>query len=212
MSLMPKQSDLMRLTGEPLKAYLQTALQSPATGSSDFDLNNDQHNFAETELRRAAVLIAIQIRDGAPHVILTKRSSALKNHPGQVAFPGGKIGPSDATAIQAALREAEEEIALPRAQVDVLASLPDHITVTRFRITPVVAYVEGSFHPVAERGEVEEVFTVPLSFLMQPQNYSICERHYKGYIRRYYTVPYGPHYIWGATARMLRAFADCFAP
>jgi hypothetical protein len=56
------------------------------------------------------------------------------------------------------------------------------------------------------------VFTVPLSFLMQPQNYSICERHFKGYIRRYYTVPYGPHYIWGATARMLRAFADCFAP
>ena len=99
MSLMPKQSDLMRLTGEPLKAYLQNALQSPATGSSDFDLNNDQHNFAETELRRAAVLIAIQIRDGAPHVILTKRSSALKNHPVRLRFPGGKIDPSDATAI-----------------------------------------------------------------------------------------------------------------
>jgi len=152
MSLMPIQSDLIRLTGEPLKAYLQTALQSPATGSSDFDLNNDQHNFAETELRRAAVLIAIQIRDGAPHVILTKRSSALKNHPGQVAFPGGKIDPSDATAIQAALREAEEEIALPRAQVDVLASLPDHITVTRFRITPVVAYVEEAITPLQNEG------------------------------------------------------------
>ena len=210
MYLMPKQSDLMQLTGKPLKTHLRSALQNPAWGSSDYDLNADRQSFNKNALRAAAVLIAIQNQDGIPHVILTKRSSALKNHPGQVAFPGGKIDPCDATAIQAALREAQEEIALPSTQVDVLGSLPDHITVTGFRVTPVVAFIEDSFNPVPEAGEVDEVFPVPFNFLMHPSNYTICKRRYMGYDRRYYTVPYGPHYIWGATARMLRAFADCF--
>ncbi len=209
---MPKQSDLMRLTCEPFKTRLRSALQNLTRGSSDYDLNADQQSFNKKDLRGAAVLIAIQVQDGMPYVIFTKRSSALKNHPGQVAFPGGKIDPCDATAIQAALREAQEEIALPPNQVHVLGSLPDHITVTGFRVTPVVACIEGSFLPVPETGEVDEVFRVPFDFLMHPQNYTICKRHYLGYDRRYYTIPYGPHYIWGATARMMRAFADCFDP
>ena len=210
MYLMPKQSDFKRLIGEPLKNHLRSALQNLTQGTSDYDLNADQQSFNKKDLLGAAVLIAIQIQDGIPYVILTKRSSALKNHPGQVAFPGGKIDPCDATAIQAALREAQEEIALPPTQVDVLGSLPDHITITGFRVTPVVAYIECSFHPVPKTGEVDEVFRVPFDFLMHPQNYTICKRRYMGCDRRYYTVPYGPHYIWGATARILRAFAECF--
>ena len=212
MSLTPKQSDLMRLTGEPLKTHLRSALQNPARGSSDYDLNADQQSFNKTNLRAAAVLVAIQMQHGTPYIILTKRSAKLKNHPGQVAFPGGKIDPCDATAIQAALREAQEEIALPPDQVEVLGSLPDHITITGFRVTPIVAYIEGLFQPIPETGEVDEVFRVPLDFLIHHQNYTICKRLYMGYERRYYTVTYGPHYIWGATARMLRAFADCFEP
>ena len=209
MYLMPKQSDLMQLTGKPLKTHLRSALQNPAWGSSDYDLNADRQSFNKNGLRGAAVLIAIQNQDGKPHIILTKRSYALKNHPGQVAFPGGKIDPCDATAIQAALREAQEEIALPSTQVEILGSLPDHITVTGFRVTPVVASIEGSFNPVPEAGEVDEVFRVPFDFLMHPSNYTICKRRFMGHDRRYYTVPYGPYYIWGATARILRAFADC---
>ena len=212
MHLMPKQSDLMRLTGEPLKTHLRSALQNLTRGSSDCDLNANRQNFKKKDLCSAAVLIAIQIQDGIPYIILTKRSPALKNHPGQVAFPGGKIDPCDATAIEAALREAQEEIALSPTQVDVLGSLPDHITITGFRITPVVGYIKGLFYPVPEIDEVDEVFRVPFDFLMQPQNYTICKRRYMGYDWRYFTIPYGPHYIWGATARMLRAFADCFEP
>lgn len=210
MYLIPKQSDLMQLTGEPLKIHLRSALQNLTRGSSDYDLNADRKSFNQRDLRGAAVLIAIQIQDRIPHIILTKRSSALKNHPGQIAFPGGKIDPCDATPIQAALRETQEEIALSPTQVDVLGSLPDHITITGFRVTPVVAFIEGSFNPVPEVGEVDEVFRVPFDFLMHPSNYTICRRRFMGYDRQYYTVPYGPYYIWGATARMLRAFADCF--
>ena len=210
MYLMPKQSDLMQLTGEPLKTHLRSALQNLNWGSSDYDLNADRQSFNERDLRGAAVLIAIQIQDDIPHIILTKRSTTLKNHPGQVAFPGGKIDPCDATPVQAALREAQEEIALSPTQIDILGSLPDHITVTDFRVTPVVAFIEGSFNPVPEAGEVDEVFCVPFDFLMHPLNYTICKRRFMGYDRRYYTIPYGPYYIWGATARILRAFADCF--
>lgn len=210
MYLMPKQSDLIQLTGELLKTHLRSALQNLTWGSSDYDLHADRKRFEQRDLRVAAVLIAIQIQNGIPHIILTKRSSALKNHPGQVAFPGGKIDPCDATPIQAALRESQEEIALPPTQVDVLGSLPDHITVTGFRVTPVVAFIEGAFNPIPGAGEVDEVFRVPFDFLMHPSNYTICKRRFMGYDRRYYTIPYGPYYIWGATARMLRAFADCF--
>ena len=200
----------MQLTGEPLKTHVRNALQNLTWGSSDYDLNADRQSFNERDLRGAAVLIAIQIQDDIPHIILTKRSTTLKNHPGQVAFPGGKIDPCDATPVQAALREAQEEIALSPTQIDILGSLPDHITVTDFRVTPVVAFIEGSFNPVPEAGEVDEVFCVPFDFLMHPLNYTICKRRFMGYDRRYYTIPYGPYYIWGATARILRAFADCF--
>ena len=209
MYLMPKQLDLIQLTGELLKTHLRSALQNLTWGSSDYDLNADRRSFNKNGLRGAAVLIAIQIQDGIPHIILTKRASGLKNHPGQIAFPGGKIEACDATPTQAALREAQEEISLSPTKVDVLGSLLDHITVTGFRITPVVAFIEGSFNPVPEAGEVDEVFRVPFDFLMQHSNYTICKRRFMGHDRRYYTVPYGPYYIWGATARILRAFADC---
>ena len=193
---------------ESFRKCLLEALNHTLPGSSDFDLNDNLPSLVSTDLCDAAVLIAIHDINNNPNIILTKRSSALENHPGQIALPGGKIDAEDKTAINAALREAEEEISLMRGQVEVLGCMPKHITITRFRVTPVVAIVKGPFIPNAEENEVEEVFSVPFSFLMALESYTICARKYLGSERYYYTVPYGPYYIWGATARILRAFAE----
>ena len=190
---------------DPL-ARLRAALAAPGRPTSDYDLNAARPK--PRPLREAAVLIAVEERAGGPVVWLTKRSSALRHHPGQVAFPGGRIDPGDASAQAAALREAEEEIGLGREGVEVLGAMPAHETVTGFRMTPVVARVLRPFEPRPEAGEVEEVFTVPLRHLADPANYAVRSRLWRGAERRYYAVPWGPHYVWGATARIARALAD----
>jgi 8-oxo-dGTP pyrophosphatase MutT (NUDIX family) len=187
---------------------IRAALRKPGRPSSDFDLNPETVLPAGRKLRPAGVLAPVVERDGALQVILTKRSSALKHHPGQIAFPGGKQDESDPDVIAAALREAHEEIALPPAQVEFLGTLPAHETVTGFVVTPVIGLVTGDFTPVPEAGEVDEVFSVPLDFVMDAQNFQVQGRRWRGLYRSYYAVPYGPYYIWGATARMLRAWSD----
>lgn len=190
-----------------LQNRLRRALEAAGKPSSDYDLNPEVVLPDGRKLRGAGVLVGIT--DGAdPQVILTKRSSALKHHPGQVAFPGGKIEESDADETVAALREAEEEIGLSSDLAKVLGSLPSHETVTGFQVTPVVAIVSDSFVPNPDTGEVAEVFRAPLSHLIKPQNYSVQYRRWRGQRRFFFTVPYGPYYIWGATARILRALAD----
>lgn len=188
-----------------LHTTLIAALSRKGRASSDFDLNKDIA-LPLGQLTPAAVLFVVDPVTG--HVILTKRSARLKHHPGQIAFPGGKQDPTDATLVDAALREAQEEIGLPPARVDVLGVLPPHQTVTGYQITPVLALLRGRFDPVPEAGEVSEVFTVPFDHLMNPASYRIEGRRWQGRRRLYYTVPYGPYYIWGATARILRAFAE----
>jgi len=187
---------------------LERASQRP---SSDYDLNPDITLPEGRRLRPAGVLVPI-LADGADaSLYLTKRSSALRHHPGQIAFPGGKQDEGDADVIAAALREAHEEIALDPANVAVLGTLPAHETVTGFLVTPVVARIRAPFEPVAEVGEVEEVFRVPLDHVLTPARYAVQSRRWRGTRRHYYTVPYGPYYIWGATARILRAMADAVA-
>ncbi|WP_420480636.1 CoA pyrophosphatase [Phaeobacter gallaeciensis] len=185
------------------------AVQSgPDAGSSDFDLNPEMSLPQARKLRPAGVLVPISLASGAPRVTLTKRSSALKHHPGQIAFPGGKVDEGDRDVTHTALREAWEEIGLPQDLPEVLGALPTHETVTSFTVTPVVALLRSEFDIRPEAGEVAEVFSVPLSHVLDPANYIIESRRWRGTRRRYYTVPYGPYYIWGATARMLRQFAD----
>ena len=187
---------------------LRAALARPAGPSSDFDLNPGIRPPAEKPLRPAAVLVPVWLHKNGPRLILTKRSSHLKHHPGQIAFPGGKVDPTDAGPEAAALREAREEIGLPETRVEVLGPLPIHETVTGFAVTPFVGLIRGPFDPVPEAGEVEEVFTVPLSHVLTPARFAIERRQWMGVWRRYYAVPYGPYYIWGATARILRGLAD----
>lgn len=185
---------------------LARALARPGFASSDFDLHPEIALPETRKLRPAGVLCAVT-GYGAPRVILTKRSSALKHHPGQIAFAGGKQEDSDADVTATALREAREEIGLPSDSVTVLGTLPTHETVTGFQVTPVVGIVTAPFAPRIDRSEVDEMFMVPLAHLSDPARYSIQQRRWRGTWRRYYTTPYGPYYIWGATARMLRGLA-----
>ncbi len=190
-----------------LRQRLEAALHRDGPPSSDYDLNPDVRLPADRKLRDASVLVPIICRDDEANVILTKRTSTLKHHPGQIAFPGGKVEDDDRDVTAAALREAQEEIGLPPAKVDAIGVLPFHETVTNFTVTPVLSLVEP-FEPVPQQGEVAEVFEVPLAHLMNAQLYSVQSRRWRGVQRSYYTVPYGPYYIWGATARMLRALSD----
>jgi 8-oxo-dGTP pyrophosphatase MutT (NUDIX family) len=187
---------------------LSRAFDRGADATSDFDLNPGVRPAPGRVLRAAGVLVAVL--DG--RVILTRRAAHLKHHAGQVAFPGGKVDPGDNGPQGAALREAREEIGLDPVQVRVLGHLPVHETITGFAVTPVLATVTGPFRPLPEAGEVDEVFTVPLAYLMDPASYRIEQRRWQGVQRRYFAVPWGPHYIWGATARILRGLADRLAP
>lgn len=184
---------------------LRAALALPAHPSSDFDLNPATALDPARKLRPAAVLIAV---DDDGRVLLTKRASHLRHHPGQIAFPGGRQDDDDPDLATTALREAQEEIALPPAQVRLLGTLPAHETVTGFLVTPYVARVTGHFVPRAEPGEVAEVFRVPLAHVTDPACFVIERRIWRGRWRYYYAVPWGPYYIWGASARILRGLAD----
>lgn len=184
------------------------ALRMPRQGSSDFDLNPDFQLAPGRKLRPAAVLLPlIQGPDGV-EVVLTKRSSRLKHHPGQIAFPGGKVEQTDPSPTAAALREAWEEIALPPDAVRIIGALPSHETVTGFTMLPYIGLVTKPVQMIPEAGEVAEVFRVPFAHVTDPARFRVERRLWQGKWRHFYAVPYGPYYIWGATARILRGFAD----
>lgn len=194
-----------------LRGRLEAALAERSAPSSDFDLNPGTILPEGRVLRDAGVLVGV-MAGPRPEILLTKRSSRLKHHPGQIAFPGGKVDPCDAGPVDAALREAHEEVGLPCGAAEVLGTLPRHETITGFSVTPVVAWIAAPFAPRPEAGEVSEVFTVPFDHVTDPDRFAIEGRMWRGARRRYYAVPWGPYYIWGATARMLRVLADRMRP
>mgnify|MGYP000482260581 FL=1 len=154
-------------------------------------------------LRPAAVLVPIVLREPEPTVLLTRRTDHLHHHPGQVSFPGGRVEDEDASPIDTALRETEEEISLHRAHVELLGCLPQYQTGTGFDITPVVGLVTPPFELQIDPFEVAEVFEVPLSFLLDESNHQRHSAVIRGVRREYYAMPYGEYFIWGATAGML---------
>lgn len=173
--------------------------------SSDFDLGRERPK--NVSLRDAAVLIGLQEDPiDAWRIWLTRRPLSMATHAGQVALPGGKVEAGE-DAAKAALREAEEEIAIPQSSARIFGKMPTHQTVSNFRVTPVLAEIDPSVKPYKPTTEVAEVFSVPASFLLDPDNYVIHSRDWLGVRGSYYTIPYGPYYIWGATARILRQLA-----
>ncbi len=149
----------------------------------------------------AAVLVPI-VHGAEPGILLTKRTSTLSSHAGQVAFPGGRMDPGE-TAEQTALREACEEVGLPPELVEVTGRLADIVTGTGFRITPVVGLLASGFVPVPAAAEVEEVFTLPLSVLLDPAAPELRRGEWRGRTREFWVWPHTKHYIWGATAAIL---------
>lgn len=161
----------------------------------------------ERPIRPAAVLIAVVEHD-EPTVLLTQRSAHLNDHAGQIAFPGGKIDPGDASPLDAALREAEEEVGLDRKFVEPIGYLDLYATGFGFRILPTVARVKPGFQLRINDNEVDDAFEVPLSFLMDPANHQRHSKEFRGIERSYYAMPFAERYIWGATAGILRVLYE----
>jgi 8-oxo-dGTP pyrophosphatase MutT (NUDIX family) len=153
--------------------------------------------------RRASVLVPIVARAGELTMLFTRRTAHLRNHSGQIAFPGGGAEPGDASAEATALREAHEEIGLEPARVEVLGRLSDYHTRTDYRVTPVVGLVAPPVELRLDAHEVEEAFEVPLAFLLDPANHQRHQREFQGRTVPFYAIPYRDYYIWGATAGML---------
>ncbi len=159
-------------------------------------------------LTAAAVLFPIVLRDSGYTVLLTQRTAHLRDHAGQISFPGGRVEVEDLSPIDTALRETEEEVGLSRERIRILGFLPEYRTGTGFRVTPVVALVQPPFDLQPDPFEVAEVFEVPLSFLLDPANHQRHSIHHRGAMRDYFAMPYGDYFIWGATAGMIRSLTQ----
>ncbi len=179
---------------------------APGIRRGDQDLNPDME--PKRPLTRAAVLVPLVDRQDGLTVLLTKRADHLHDHAGQVSFPGGRIDDADADAVAAALREAEEEVGLPRDRVEIVGRLDTYITRTGFEVTPVIGLVDPPPAFAPDPFEVAEVFEVPLAFIAEPGNAQRQSREFQGRTRYFYVFPWQSYYIWGATAGMLVNLAD----
>jgi 8-oxo-dGTP pyrophosphatase MutT (NUDIX family) len=184
---------------------LRQRFSQPPAWSPEF---SDEQSLSDTDqaLVAASVLVPLVARADELRLLLTQRTAHLNDHAGQISFPGGRVDPEDEDAIATALRETEEEIGLHRRHVEVIGVLPEYVTGTGFRVTPVVALVHPPFELTADEFEVAEIFEVPMSFLMDGANHQrrsavLPSRPGR---RSFYAMPFGDYFIWGATAAMLR--------
>ena len=175
-----------------------------ASGREEKVLSMAEHG---RKYRPAAVLVPIIARDDGVTVLLTQRSAHLPDHGGQISFPGGRLEEGDADAVDAALREAEEEVGLPQGKVTVLGAMEQRATISNYRVTPIVALAEP-FAPIAQQEEVSEIFEVPLSFVLDRNNHRFLTGGRDGRSNPTYSLPYGDWFIFGFTARILIRLAQ----
>ena len=197
-----------RLTRLPIDLDSLRSVLHPAPWRTEFIA---EQAVGDTPLTPASVLFPIVLREQGHTVLLTRRTEHLKDHPGQISFPGGRAEANDASPAHTALRETEEEIGLSSAHIEVIGYLPDYLTVTGFCITPVVALLTPPFDVRPDPFEVAEVFEVPLAFLMDAANHQQHSAFYRGELRPYLAMPYGDYFIWGATAGIIKTLSRVLA-
>ena len=190
---------------EPEEAWFRSRFSKPRAVTPI--ASGDGHLWrSPEEIRPAAVLVPVVRREDGLTVLFTRRTAHLHDHAGQISFPGGRVEPGDRSAAETALRESGEEIGLEPASVEILGELHQYVTVTGYRVSPVVGLVTPPLDLRPDDFEVAEVFEVPLSFLLDPSNHQRNRVVNEGRERLYFAVPYGQYYIWGATAGMLMNF------
>lgn len=190
-----------------LRARLLPASASADATYSDFDLAPEHRPPGVLGRKDASVLVPLIARPEGLSVLLTRRTADMPTHAGQIAFPGGRRQPEDPDVVTTALREAHEEVGLAPERVEVLGLVEAYETVTAYRVTPVVGLVRDPGPLAPDPREVAAIFEAPFAFLMDSANLQRHEREWQGMQRAYYAIPYQEHYIWGATAGMLRALA-----
>ena len=190
---MPKPSE--RFNSNDLRIRLLAFDSAPVGDWTELSAGTGHHP--------AAVLVPVVVRGTAPTVLLTRRTDHLHHHPGQISFPGGRVEAADTSPIDTALRETEEEIGLHRRHIELIGTLPDYLTGTGFRVTPVVGVVTPPFELTLDAFEVAEAFEVPLSHFLDPANHEEHSIMHEGRLRRFHAMPYQGYFIWGATAGII---------
>ena len=152
----------------------------------------------------AAVLVLIIIRNDGLQVLLTKRNENLKHHAGQISFPGGRVDDSDRNVQHTALRETEEEVGLKPALIKIIGELDQYIVGTGYLVSPIIGVIEPPFELVKQEDEVAEIFEAPLDFLISPENFKRYSKNFNGKKHYHFAITWENHFIWGATAGMLR--------
>ncbi len=199
---LPNKADIVsRLASSPPLEELLTA-----------DDLERQHEAGQRALKPAAVLLLVVNHPADPTVVFTQRTAHLADHAGQISFPGGRCDEGDCTPERTALREAEEEVGIPGDRVEILGRLPEYRTSTGYCVTPVVGWAEPPLTFKPDPHEVADVFEVPLAFLLDSGNHRYESAFYKGRMRKYWAMPYGERFIWGATAGMLVTFHRILIP
>lgn len=191
------------MTPEQIIELLRRSPEGQLRGDHDLNPGMVAEMGKDPDLTPAAVLVGLVDHPGGLTVLFTQRTDHLQHHPGQISFPGGHMDAGDSTAEDTALREAEEEVGLHRRHVNIIGRLNEYVTRTGFSITPVVALVTPPFDVTPDPHEVEDIFEVPLDFLLDPANHQRHSRKFKGSTREFHAMPFGDYYIWGATAGML---------